>query len=264
MNDRVRKSIESYLEGFLQGLINKYDPKVIKDEIIRKVAFDEKKGEYKPFHAALIPSELLRIQSFFRSFSTSLGQGVFEYIAKQITLSNSRWTDVKSNSAFKAFASPNIQSMVDTFIEDILNKRVKPYPYPTFPKPNSSNTKSVVVDLSFKDRETGTLYFIEIKSPKPNKDQTRQTKEKFLFLLSTYPNSKVYYALPYNPYGEKKENYRWSFTKMFFDLDAEVLIGKEFWDFLGGTNTYEEILDIFTSVGEKRGKEIVRRLIKSV
>jgi len=118
------------------------------------------------------------------------------------------------------------------------------------------------VDLSFKDKETGTIYFIEIKSPKPNKDQTHQTKEKFLFLLATYPFSKVYYALPYNPYGERKENYKWSFTRMFFDLSKEVLIGKEFWDFIGGENIYEEILKIFKSVGKRKGKEITRRLIK--
>jgi len=264
MEDQVKKSIESYLEGFLQGLINKYDPKVIKDEILKKSAFDEKKGKYKPFHVALIPFDLLRIQSFFRSFSTSLGQGVFEYIAKIVAESNEKWIEVRSNYKFSAVASPNIQSIVDNFIEDILNKQVKPYPYPEFPSPNSKNQKKIVVDLSFKDKETGIFYLIEIKSPKPNKDQTRQTKEKFLFLSATYPNSKVYYALPYNPYGENKSNYKWSFTKMFFDLDEEVLIGKEFWDFLGGRNTYEEILKIFRSVGERKGKEITRKLIKGV
>jgi len=72
MKSEVRKSIESYIEGFLQGLINKYDPDVLKDEVIKKALFDESKGEYKPFHSALIPTELLRIESFFRSFSTSL------------------------------------------------------------------------------------------------------------------------------------------------------------------------------------------------
>lgn len=264
MKTNVKKSIESYLEGFLQGLINKYDPKVVKDEILKKATFDERKGEYKPFHAALIPSELLRIQSFFRSFSTSLGQGVFEYIAKIVAESKDKWIEVKSNHKFNAVASPNIQSAVDTFIENILRKKVEPYPYPEFPTPDSKNKKKIVVDLSFKDKETGTVYFIEIKSPKPNKDQTRQTKEKFSFLLSTYSNSKVYYALPYNPYGENKSDYKWSFTKMFFNLDEEVLIGKDFWDFLGGENTYEEILTIFRSVGERKGKEITRKLIKGL
>jgi len=264
MNTKVKKSIESYLEGFLQGLINKYDPKVIKDEILKKTAFNKKKGEYKPFHAALIPSKLLRMQNFFRSFSTSLGQGVFEYIAKVVAESNEKWIEVRSNYKFNAVASSNIQSIVDNFIEDILNKQVKTYPYPEFPSPNSKNQKKIVVDLSFKDKKTKIMYFLEIKSPKPNKDQTRQTKEKFLFLLATYPNSKVYYAFPYNPYGEDKSNYKWNFTKMLFDLNEEVLIGKEFWDFLGGKNTYEEILKIFRSVGEKKGKEITRKLIKGI
>ncbi len=83
--DRVtRKRIWDYLEGFMQGLVNKYDPDVVKNEVLKKEFFSEKRGEYKPFHMALIPEEFLRIQSFFRSFSTSLGQGVFEYIAKII------------------------------------------------------------------------------------------------------------------------------------------------------------------------------------
>ena len=51
---------------------------------------------------------------------------------------------------------------------------------------------------------------------------------------------------------------------MFFDLNKEVLIGKEFWDFLGGENTYEEILKIFRTVGKRKGKGIIRRLIKGV
>jgi len=262
MNISVKKSIESYLEGFLQGLINKYDPKVLKDEILKKASFDATKGEYKPFHEALIPSEFLRVQKFFRSFSTSLGQGVFEYIAKLVAESNSKWEEVRSNHKFRAFASPNIQSQIDTFIENIQEKRTKPYPYPEFPKPNSKNTKEIVVDLSFRDKKTGVIYFIEIKSPKPNKDQTRRTKEKFLFLLSTYPKCKTYYAFPYNPYGENKENYKWSFTKIFFNLDKEILAGKEFWDFIGGEKTYEEILKIFRSVGKRKGKEITKRLIK--
>jgi len=262
MKASTRKSIESYLEGFLQALINKYDPKVIKNEVLKEYTFDRKKGEYKPFHAALIPPELLRIQSFFRSFSTSLGQGVFEYIARLVTESNKRWIDVKSNHKFEAYATSDIQSIIDNFLEAIADKKMKPYPYPKFPHPSIEDTKRIVVDLSFKEKNTEKIYFIEIKAPKPNKDQTRRTKEKFLFLLATYPDSKVYYALPYNPYGENKKDYNCSFTKMFFDMKKEVLVGKEFWDFIGGKGTYEEILRIFKKVGKEKGKEITRRLIE--
>ncbi|MHC1588793.1 MAG: TdeIII family type II restriction endonuclease [Methermicoccaceae archaeon] len=261
MEKEVEIQIEQYLNGFLQGLVNKYDPKVVRDEVLQEALFSDEKGEYKPFHAALIPPELLRLQSFFRSFSTSLGQGVFEYIAKLVAEANPRWRDVKANYAFKANASPAVQSAVDTFLEDVISRRVPPFPTPAFPEPNSQFIKEVVVDLSFKSRD-GDLYFIEIKSPKPNKDQTRRTKEKFLFLLATYPNARAYYAFAYNPYGELKQSYRWSFTRQFFDLEREVLMGKQFWDFVGGKDTYEAILNVFEKVGREKGREITRRLIE--
>ncbi len=258
MKRSTKNRIWAYLEGFMQGLINKYDPQVLKDEVLERMLFDPAHGNYKPFHIALIPKELLRIQSFFRSFSTSLGQGVFEYIAKIIADDSGKWDEVKRNSKFKATASPNVQSFVDGFLEDVANKRIQPYPvFP--PEPSDGSLKNIVVDLYLYDGET--KYFIEIKSPKPNKDQTRRTKEKFLYLLATYSNSKTYYAMPYNPFGENKSAYNWSFTKLYFDLENEVLIGSEFWDFLGGSGTYKDLLSLFRKFGKERGQEITSRLI---
>ncbi|ASJ01622.1 TdeIII family type II restriction endonuclease [Thermococcus gorgonarius] len=260
MKEVTKEKIWTYLEGFMQGLINKYDPQVIKDEVLERALFDPDKGNYKPFHMALIPKELLRIQSFFRSFSTSLGQGVFEYIAKIIAEDSGRWEVVKRNSAFEATASPNVESFVDRFLEDVATGQIKPYPV-NMPKPEDTSTKKIVVDLYLYDGKTH--YFIEIKSPKPNKDQTRRTKEKFLYLLATYPNSKTYYGMPYNPFGEEKSRYRWSFTSMYFDLQNEVLIGSEFWDFIGGPETYNELLELFKEFGDEKGKEITGRLIRA-
>jgi hypothetical protein len=260
MKSKTKERIWDYLEGFMQGLVNKYDPKVIKREILKKQFFDEKKGEYKPFHMALIPEEFLRIQSFFRSFSTSLGQGVFEYIAKIIAEDSGLWQKVKRNERFYATASPNIQAFIDDYLEKLEKRIIKPSKNVKFPKPSSDAKKSIVVDLYLRRDEID--YFIEIKSPKPNKDQTRRTKEKFLYLkASPWFNAVTFYAFPYNPYGEVKSNYKWSFTTMFFDLNSEVLIGKEFWDFLGGENTYEKLLKLFRKFGEERGKDIVRKLI---
>ncbi|ALM76066.1 TdeIII family type II restriction endonuclease [Thermococcus barophilus] len=258
MKKSTKEKIWVYLEGFMQGLINKYDPKVLKDEVLEKILFDPKQGNYKPFHVALIPKELLRMQSFFRSFSTSLGQGVFEYIARIVAEDSGKWEKVLRNARFEATASSNVQSFVDKFLEDVVSKKVQPYPV-SLPKPMDSAKKMIVVDLYLYDGEVH--YFIEIKSPKPNKDQTRRTKEKFLYLLATYENAKTYYAFPYNPYGEEKSNYKWSFTKMYFDLNSEVLIGSEFWDFIGGRGTYSELLKLFRKFGEKRGREITKRLI---
>jgi hypothetical protein len=69
----------------------------------------------------------------------------------------------------------------------------------------------------------------------------------------------AYYALPYNPYG-KKEDYNWSFPLRWFDMknDISVLIGEEFWNLIGGDNTYST----FTSEINKLGKEYRDRIYR--
>ncbi|MFN7088289.1 MAG: TdeIII family type II restriction endonuclease, partial [Candidatus Paceibacteria bacterium] len=43
----------------------------------------------------------------------------------------------------------------------------------------------------------------------------------------------------------------------------EFLIGKEYWDFLGGENTFEELLALFDRVG-KKFKERIKAKIQEV
>lgn len=40
------------------------------------------------------------------------------------------------------------------------------------------------------------------------------------------------------------------------DLDNELKVAKEFWDFLGGKDTYENLLDCFEQVGVEMRDEI--------
>lgn len=40
-----------------------------------------------------------------------------------------------------------------------------------------------------------------------------------------------------------------------------VLLGREFWDLLGGTGTYNELLSIYVEVGKEKGPDIVDRLM---
>ena len=49
MEENVKKAIESYLEGFLHGLMNKYDSKVVKDEILKKLSLMKKKASINHF-----------------------------------------------------------------------------------------------------------------------------------------------------------------------------------------------------------------------
>jgi len=54
-------------------------------------------------------------------------------------------------------------------------------------------------------------------------------------------------AIPYNSYEPQPYN-RWTFQGMF-DSSKEMKVTGEFWDFLGGPNTYQELLKVFEEVG---------------
>jgi len=61
----------------------------------------------------------------------------------------------------------------------------------------------------------------------------------------------------YNPYFPN-DYQRWTCLK-FFDKGKDFLIGKDFWDFLGGINTYEELIEIYEKVGEEIRPELDKK-----
>lgn len=92
---------------------------------------------------------------------------------------------------------------------------------------------------------------MSIKTVKPNIDQTAEVKRDLLKLKLADPTANVYYGLYYNPYGENKSDYAWSPPKNIFNFNTNpcILIGKEYWDTLGGIGFYEELLAIAQRVG---------------
>ena len=68
---------------------------------------------------------------------------------------------------------------------------------------------------------------------------------------------KAVIAIPYNPY-EPKPYQRWTLQGLF-DLENEIKVAEEFWNFLGGENTYEQLLDVFETTGLELRPEIDTR-----
>ena len=100
--------------------------------------------------------------------------------------------------------------------------------------------------------KNGKNNYLSIKTVKPNIDQTAEAKRDLLKLKLNDPDCEVYFGLYYNPYGCDKSNYNWSPPKGIFDFGADdvVLIGKDYWETLGGAGFYEDILEIAAEVGE--------------
>lgn len=92
---------------------------------------------------------------------------------------------------------------------------------------------------------------MSIKTVKPNIDQTTKAKQDLLRLYFAETTCKPYFGLYYNPYGEDRVLYAHKPPMNIFDFhtDEVVLIGKDYWDTLGGIGCYEIVLEIAKEVG---------------
>ena len=43
-------------------------------------------------------------------------------------------------------------------------------------------------------------------------------------------------------------------------MENQVLLGKEFWDFLGGKGTNDEIIGIYREIGKEKGQDLLDQL----
>jgi Type II restriction endonuclease, TdeIII len=272
ISSKTRAEIKGYLEGFIKGLVDVYKGReIIKpSSAIEYLSRISPNGELKPFQAALIPPELIRINQFERGLSTKLGNSLEEcarLIARDHHQDVRRGYDIKAEVSLAAFAEAERQKehyesaikkqqakpSLEQMITAVLNAR----------RTDDLETKTVRADLHIFAKD-GTEFLFEIKSPKPNKGQCLEVLQRILrfHLLrgAKSPEIKAYYAMPYNPYGITKAVYRWSQALNYLPFEEAVVIGNEFWNIVGGETAYEELLDIYLEVGQEKGKYMLDAL----
>lgn len=251
----VEKEIKSVLKRLMSGVMER---RLVSDPFIK-----EEEASYRPFHYALAPEIVWKGSKFERSLVTSLGQIGWEQIAKVIA--NDYHGHAENGRAIKGITSQSklhkIQSILDQLehrggkkpdwnseLKDILNA-----------DQGEKVETHVTIDLYIHNTKSDDYYYCELKSPKPNSDQTKVSKEKMFKIKTMYPekNHKVYYALPFNPYG-RREDYDHPHPKRWFDMlnDEVVVMGKEFWDLVGGDEAYEQLIKIFEKVGKEYSPRI--------
>jgi type II restriction enzyme len=115
------------------------------------------------------------------------------------------------------------------------------------------------VDLFLVDAQ-GCEYYIDIKTAKPNINEFRGFKRSLLEWVGIRKSLgkdvavKTLLAIPYNPYAPQPYD-RWT-GRGLFDYGKELLVGDQFWDFLGGGGTYQELLQVFEEVGQNVQSEL--------
>ena len=224
----------------------------------------------KPLLAALVPDEIFKGSHFERRFVTPFG-GVWEKLAV-VAAEQGSGKCIQQHTI-----RGNIQSGRLQRIQEVLNKLEHPEIGVERQKPNWNSElayilegngelipATVVCDIYTENTQTNQRFAFELKAPLPNSDQTKQSKEKIfkLFAMDSKPVDAAYYALPYNPYGQKAD-YAWTFPARWFDMrqDEVVLIGAEFWDKIGGVGTYAAFIEAINEIGLPYKERIYREFL---
>ena len=218
---------------------------------------------HRPFHEALLSDEALFWSRFERSFSTSFGQRVIEEISNIVVVSNGA-TDSSKQKITQIEIDAVYDNAIVSHITSLRERRRMNWndsisSIRNLGQSGKTVSQRVISDLWWK--KDGINHYISIKTVKPNIDQTAIAKEDLLRLSIYDPECKAYFGLYYNPYGEERADYSHNPPMGIFDFlnDEVVLIGKDYWDTLGGTGTYEDVLDIAKEIGSET-REIIGNL----
>jgi len=216
-----------------------------------------------PFHYRLPGRDRMAIFSFIHSLNTTFGTSIFEPVAE--TLANINFVEAKKQYIVGNKISEIAQTEIQRIINELTvgnnpNKKIEVERIrKVCNKGKINKIKTVKVDLFLKDHDN-TIYLFDLKTAKPNISNFKDFKRTLLEWIAIYlykspeANINSYIAILYNPY-EPKPYERWTLKGML-DLENELKVADEFWDFLGGKNSYISLLDCFERVGIELRPEI--------
>lgn len=272
-NSRKGKSTgdgSANVSAAIKGIVTELMDKVM-DRVLRQDPFiPEQHHASKPLYAALVPDEIFKGAHFERRFVTPFGN-VWEKLATVVA------KERHGHCSQGEIVSGQVGKERLRRIQEVLNRLEHPSSKTQRTAPDWTQELAyilagggppvptpVICDLYIDSKVDGKRYAFELKGPLPNSDQTKVSKEKMFKLLAmdSHPVDGAYYALPYNPYGAKKD-YAWSFPLRWFDMkqDPSVLIGDEFWNFIGGDGTYQCFISEINALGKEYRERIYREFL---
>ncbi len=237
---------------------------VLKSSLKSKFANHNPEPASMPFHTRLLGKDRLALYQFIHSLNTNFGITIFEPVAIELSKSKFRKAQRQYSPGNKISESSlyGIQKIIDELstadsspnkIDELnrLRKVCQSGPIRT--------VRPTKVDLYLEGFDN-SQYLIDLKTAKPNSGEFKGFKRTLLewaaIVMCENPDANVItmIAIPYNPYEPEPYN-RWTMRGMI-DLENELKVAKEFWDFLGGEGAYEDLLDCFEQVGIEMREEI--------
>lgn len=247
IEDKKKKYIEDVIINSIQSKFQNYKPE----------------SSNMPFHYRLLGKDRMALYSFIQSLNTTFGTSIFEPVA--VALAKENFVKVEKQYVIGDEISEETQKIIQEIINNLTingnpNKENElRLIRNSVSKVKINKLKTVKVDL-FIETDDEVQFLFDLKTVKPNVSNFKDFKRTLLewagIVYTKNPNAKVntIIAIPYNPY-EPKPYERWTIKGMLDDKH-ELMVGKEFWDFLGGEGAYEDLLDCFENAGIKLRPQI--------
>ena len=242
-------------------------------EVLREFAFSQipKMSKWNladirqgyPFHQLFFPEEAILAARVERSVVTSMGTKLYPALAEAIA--GSRFRRVFVEHVVEGPVNDAAINMIEQIVTEL---RTSPSKRETPRQPDhegelrdilnsrggGQSTRAVTADIFIEDFDDCPL-LIELKSPLPNLDIAAESKRKLLYYLTIMnrrgiSTSKAFLGLTYNPHITR-DQYNHPFTKRIMDMDKQVLIGSELWNYIGGPGTYASLLSLIERVRQE-------------
>jgi len=217
-----------------------------------------------PFHYRLLGKDRMALFSFIQSLNTTFGTSIYEPVA--IELAKGRFAKAISQVTPYNQISTEAQVKIQEIMDNLTSADQEPNKIQEIEEIrlvcHSDHMHKVTltnVDI-WLESINGDIFMIDIKTAKPNISGFQAHKRTLLEWvaaeLARNPHAKVnsIIAIPYNPY-EPEPYKRWTIRGML-DLNQELLVASELWDFIGGVGAYNDLLDCFEEAGIELREEI--------
>lgn len=239
---------------------------LLSTKIENKIKSYGRETTFMPFLARLIQdNEKIAAYSFIHSIATSLGMSIYEDVSVIIASENSE--EAFRNFGVGGVISKEQKSVISNIISKLRNGEKTANIENEIKEVLKTPVKNAVFQKSgniadFYMKKNNIEHYFEIKIVKPNIDVFEKSKTKLLeWVARKRKPIKVFLAFPYNPYHPKPYQ---RFTEVgMMDPPNDFLIGSEYWNFIGGKNTYKDLLKVFNIVG-KEYKTLLDKIFKQI
>lgn len=248
LTDEQKNETIELLKSVIRSKFKKYNPET----------------SIMPFHTRLLGKDRMALYSFIQSLNTTFGTSIFESVA--ISLAKGNFSEAVQQKKPPTIITDTAQNEIEKIMNALSAATIEPNKAQEIEriravcqKGEPQNVKLTKIDVYLRET-SGKSILIDIKTAKPNMSGFIEMKRTLLkwvaAVLYENPDTDIttLIAIPYNPY-EPEPYARWTLKGML-DLDTELLVGKEFWDFVGSGNVYEDLLDCFEIAGKDLRPEI--------